>query len=66
MKKVFILTITASAILSGCASNSQSVMTNEQFDALASGKSDTVVVNNRQSHGLIGDLIHNVLPHPNN
>lgn len=66
MKKVLLTVVLAGIMLSGCASDSQSVMTNEQFDALASGKSDTVVVNNRQSHGLIGDLIHKALPHPNN
>ena len=56
----------ASLVLVGCASTSQNVMTNEQFEALESGKVDAVIVNNRQSHGLIGDLIHNVLPHPDN
>ncbi len=66
MKKALIQTVFAGALLVGCASTSKSVMTNEQFEALESGKADAVIVNNRQSHGLIGDLIHNVLPHPDN
>ena len=66
MKQGIRLSILASLCLVGCASTSHnSVMSNEEFEALQSGKADAVIVKHRQSHGLVGDLIHEVLPHPN-
>ena len=41
--------------MTGCGTSSQSVMTEEEFERVKNG--ETVIINNRQSHGLLGDLI---------
>ena len=53
-----------SVLLVGCASTtSQNTLTQEELERVKNG--EMVVVHHRQSHGLIGDLMHDVLPHPN-
>jgi hypothetical protein len=51
-------------ILGGCATTSSNSinMSKDEFDRVKKG--ETVIVNQRQSHGLVGDMLHKALPHP--
>ena len=62
MKLNIFIALIVSVVLQGCATSSSSYMSNEDFERLKNG--DAVIVNNRQSHGLIGEAIHNTLSHP--
>ncbi len=59
--KVAIILITG-ILLGGCATTSPNTMSEEDFNRVKSG--EMVIVNNHQSHGLVGDILHNILPHP--
>ena len=64
MKYIKVLFFMVSVLLVGCASTtSQNTLTQEELQRLENG--EVIVVQYRQSHGLIGDLMHDVLPHPN-
>lgn len=50
-----IILLITSIVFGGCTTTSPNVMSEEDFEKIQNG--EAVIVNNRQSHGLVGDLI---------
>jgi len=65
MKRV--ITLIIAMLFIGCASSQSSE--NEQLfkaiEQMEETNSSGIIYQRRQSHGIIGDFIHDVLPHPN-
>lgn len=61
MKKYTSVILTGLFLLVGCGSSSKApIMTNEEFEYFQ--KHGYVITQNRQSHGLVGDLLGSAVP----